>query len=196
VGVPRVLVLGDSFTFGWGVLDDEPYPQRTEQLLRARGLDVEVINAGIPGYNTEQEAALLDELMPRFQPDQVVLGYVVNDAEPQANAPQPPAITYRYLRSWLWEDARELVARQLPGQSDWRSPHKLVTSVRYPDGFQPTSPKWRESKAALGRIAHICRAAGAQLRGCATGVTWTRSATTCSSARPTPSRGRRARGRT
>jgi hypothetical protein len=40
-----VLVLGDSFTFGWGVLDDEPYPQRTEQLLRARGLEVEGINA-------------------------------------------------------------------------------------------------------------------------------------------------------
>jgi lysophospholipase L1-like esterase len=162
-GVPRVLVLGDSFTFGWGVLDEQPYPQRTEKLLRAQGLEVEVINAGIPGYNTEQEAVLLDELMPRYQPDQVVLGYVVNDAEPQANAPQPPTITYRYVRSWSWEDARELVARHLAGQLDWQSPNKLVTSVRYLDGFQPASPKWRESKAALGRIAHTCRAAGAQL---------------------------------
>ena len=123
-GVPRVLVLGDSFTFGWGVLDEQPYPQRTETLLRAQGLDVEVINAGIPGYNTEQEAHLLDELMPRYQPDLVVLSYVVNDAEPQANAPQPPTVTYRYVRSWIWEDGRELSS----GSSD--------TS---PNGAPPTS---------------------------------------------------------
>ena len=38
-----------------------------------------------------------------------------------------------------------------------------MTSVRYLDGFQPTSPKWRASKAALDRIAHTCRGAGAQL---------------------------------
>lgn len=154
-GVPRVLVLGDSFTFGWGVLDDEPYPQRAEKRLRDQGLDVEVINVGIPGYNTEQEAFLLDELMPKYQPDRVVVGYVVNDAEPQGNVPQPPAVTYRYVQSWLWEDARELLLRP--------SSHKLATSVRYLDGFQPASPKWRESKAALGRIALSCRRAGAPL---------------------------------
>jgi hypothetical protein len=85
----------------------------------------------------------------------VVVGYVVNDAEPQGNVPQPPSITYRYVRSWLWEDARELLLG--------RSSRKIVASVRYLDGFQPASPKWRDSKAALGRIALTCRKAGVPL---------------------------------
>ena len=58
-----------------------------------------MINAGVPGYNTEQEAVMLDELLPRYRPDMVVVGYVMNDAEPQMNVPQPPAMTYRYASS-------------------------------------------------------------------------------------------------
>lgn len=162
-GVPRVLVLGDSYTFGWGIANVEPYPQRAEAMLRGRGIDAEVINAGVPGYNTEQEAFLLDELLPRYRPDMVVVGYAMNDAEPQMNVPQPPGTTYRYAISWAWEDARELVMRRLLGASEWASPNKSGPSFDYARGFEERSRKWRESKAALARIALGCRHAGIPL---------------------------------
>jgi hypothetical protein len=162
-GVPRVLVLGDSYAFGWGVDDAQPFPQRTEALLRERGIAAEVINAGVPGYNTEQEALLLAELMPSYAPDMVVLAYVMNDAEPQNNVPQPPAVTYRYAVSWVWEDAREVAMRRLAGRKEWTSPNKQAMDFDYVKGFAPDSPKWRASRAALGRIAAACRAAGVPL---------------------------------
>ena len=157
--VPRVLVLGDSYTFGWGVADGEPYPQRAEALLRSHGAAAEVLNAGVPGYNTEQESFLLAELMPEYKPDMVVVGYAMNDAEPQGNVPQPPAVTYRYAWSWMWEDCRELIMRNLAGQRSWSSPAKLAPGSDYVLGFAPDSHKWRESKAALEDIAAACRRA-------------------------------------
>jgi hypothetical protein len=162
-GVARVLVFGDSYTFGWGVADSEPYPQRAEALLRADGLAVEVINAGVPGYNTEQEALLLAALLPRHRPDMVVLGYVVNDAEPQNNVPQPPGATYRWALSWAWEDAREQVMRRLAGSPSWSSPRKWEVSFSYLMGFRAGSRKWRASRDAFLRIAAECRNAGVPL---------------------------------
>lgn len=43
----RVLMLGDSITFGIGVVD---YPRTTEKKLHKRGIAVEVINGGVEGY--------------------------------------------------------------------------------------------------------------------------------------------------
>ena len=76
----RVIALGDSYTFGWGIDDaSQTWPGRLEGFLD----DVEVFNAGVPGYNTVQESHLLDELLARGEVDVVVLAFVVNDAEPQ-----------------------------------------------------------------------------------------------------------------
>ncbi|MBI1317914.1 MAG: hypothetical protein GC168_03060 [Candidatus Hydrogenedens sp.] len=73
-GTLRVLCLGDSHTFGWGVRDEDCYPRQLEALLRARlGEDaVEVINAGTPTYGPWQSLDWLRENGARFQPDFVV----------------------------------------------------------------------------------------------------------------------------
>ena len=63
--IRRVFVIGDSYTFGYAVEEQEAYPQVTERLLKERGItNIEVRNGGIPGYNTRQEAFLLDEYLP------------------------------------------------------------------------------------------------------------------------------------
>jgi hypothetical protein len=92
-GRPRVLALGDSFTFGYGVEAGEAWPARLQGELRARGLPrAEVINAGIPAYGPDQELDLLRECLPRWRPDVVVLGlYVGNDvAEVMLHRSAPP----------------------------------------------------------------------------------------------------------
>jgi lysophospholipase L1-like esterase len=56
-GERRVLAIGDSFTFGHGVGDDEAYPAVLAARLRARHGDVTVLNGGVPGYSTDQAYA-------------------------------------------------------------------------------------------------------------------------------------------
>jgi lysophospholipase L1-like esterase len=80
----RVVCLGDSFTFGWGVEDDETFPVQLERLLtEARGEpDADVINCGLPGYNTWQEHRIYEKLVHPMAPDVVVIGWYLNDLDP------------------------------------------------------------------------------------------------------------------
>jgi lysophospholipase L1-like esterase len=75
--VRRVVVLGDSFTFGQGVDDATLFTTQLERRLNERQTDLkyEVINAGVPGYGTGQEFILTRRLMDRGVVGQV---YVVN----------------------------------------------------------------------------------------------------------------------
>lgn len=77
-----ILGLGDSFTFGTGVSAEETYLAVLEELLRSERHDLEVINAGVPGYGTRQELAYLIQNGARFHPSIVLLGfYALNDPD-------------------------------------------------------------------------------------------------------------------
>lgn len=79
-GTRRVLFIGDSVTFGPGVRDDEPFARQVEGLLRAGGAgQIETVNAGVVGYNTVQELGRLEDAGLAYQPDVVVLTFLVND---------------------------------------------------------------------------------------------------------------------
>jgi lysophospholipase L1-like esterase len=75
----RVLALGDSWTFGRGVPDDATWPARLEAILRARGHDVAVFNAGVPGYDSVQEEIVFAQLADVVAPTLVVLAWLPND---------------------------------------------------------------------------------------------------------------------
>jgi len=77
----RILVAGDSVTMGYGLPADATYPKRLEQLLNASQdrRRTDVLNFGINGYNTFQEASLLAEKGPAYQPDLIVIGLLSND---------------------------------------------------------------------------------------------------------------------
>lgn len=99
----RILVLGDSVTFGHGSV--HTYPELLEQQLRAwrPEIDWQVWNLGVPGYNTSQELAQLLELGPSYQPDLVVVGFFENDITD--NQPlAPPSLVRRTsseVLSWV-----------------------------------------------------------------------------------------------
>lgn len=71
----RLLVLGDSFTFGEEVADDEVWTQRLE-LLCPR---LEVFNLGVHGYGHDQMLLLLRELGRQLAPDVVLVGFLNTD---------------------------------------------------------------------------------------------------------------------
>ncbi|MCP4807193.1 MAG: hypothetical protein GY913_26270 [Proteobacteria bacterium] len=88
-----ILCLGDSTTFGWGVAEDEAWPEQLEALLGA-----DVTNGGVPGYSTFQGLAKLDAALAT-EPEIVVLGFLVRDAQlavmadsarPSVGAGDPP----------------------------------------------------------------------------------------------------------
>ncbi len=83
-GEVRIMMLGDSTMFGWGVKQDETIAKHVEQFLNSQAPDtfVEVINTGVGNYNTAMEVAYFLERGVAFKPDVVVLNYFINDAEP------------------------------------------------------------------------------------------------------------------
>jgi lysophospholipase L1-like esterase len=82
-GVTRVVVLGDSSTFGWGVEHFEAYPARLRGALAERLAvapeRIEVINLGVPGYSSFQGLVLLERVALPLEPDLVVWSYLSND---------------------------------------------------------------------------------------------------------------------
>lgn len=80
----RILFIGDSFTFGEGVQDDETFASILEERLQLEAANGErtyhVINAGVPGYNTKDEVLNLRAKWLDLEPDTVVLVFYLNDA--------------------------------------------------------------------------------------------------------------------
>ena len=93
----KLLLLGDSFTFGQGVPYETTWGAVAERRLRSRGMRIEAINAGMQGMDTRSELLLLRELGPLHRPDVVVLGFLINDLytniplEPSERARSDPA---------------------------------------------------------------------------------------------------------
>src|SRR5262249_55017072 len=73
---PRVLVVGDSYAFGFGVEAEECFAKVAERELRKRfGPDLEVVNAGVNAYGTLEEVEMLKRMGPRFHPAVIVLAF-------------------------------------------------------------------------------------------------------------------------
>lgn len=96
--VRRIAVLGDSTTFGHGVEYRETYSAVLQELLNAADShwSYQVLDFGVSGYSTRDEAVVLRQKVPRFDPDLVVVGYNLNDPEFEPRQPlslhfAPPA---------------------------------------------------------------------------------------------------------
>lgn len=73
----RILMLGDSITFGFGVRNSETF---SEILNDDETFNFEVINSGVCGYGTDQEFLLYKKYSEKIQPDWVILNlYLGND---------------------------------------------------------------------------------------------------------------------
>jgi hypothetical protein len=75
----RLLCIGDSFTFGWGVEAGQAFPALLNAGKSAAGLPIESINAGVIGYGTSHEVAWMHEYGWGLQPKIVVAGFFVGN---------------------------------------------------------------------------------------------------------------------
>jgi hypothetical protein len=111
----RMLIVGDSFAFGWGIrrLDDRIGEQAASRLAKATLQQWEVINASRPNSDTLDEIGYLNQMI-KFKPDIVVLIYIFNDIDylvPHKSG--LPLLRNRFVR-FLWQNSylfQELFAR-------------------------------------------------------------------------------------
>lgn len=79
----RIICLGASPTFGWGVNQEQAYPQRLAAILKERyqNKNIEVINAGNIGYSSHQGLNFFKSDILRLSPDLITISYVINDVD-------------------------------------------------------------------------------------------------------------------
>jgi len=157
-GTYRVAVVGDSITLGWGVAEEDTYPRQLERMLNENPPDgfpidvhYEVLNLGVGNYNTTQEIGRLREVGLPMNPDLILLGYFINDAEP---TPQPHdnwLIEHSYLYAFTLSRLRIL---QLGDAAP-------TTYKEYYRGlYEADRPGWMATQEALGELANIGRETG------------------------------------
>ncbi len=151
----RILVLGDSMTFGWGAAVADTFSKKLERDLnqKSTGIRFEVINSGVGNYNTSQEVEYFRERGVRFHPDLVILCYFINDAE----VTQVPNLGWlqerSYLYALLWSRARIIQERMKI---------RMNSEEYYRNLYQDSNPGWSEAKASLRKFPEIAQSISAK----------------------------------
>lgn len=165
-GTFRILGIGDSFTYGAGVRDEDTFLRRLEASLNKNG-SYEVLNAGVEGYNTRDEIITLENRWLALKPDLILIGFYLNDCysdftflnrgeEQGVNKPKPPGLAqvsflYDYVQhSWSAYQESQGIKKFYQSQ--------FFTD---PKGFLESpgekSVDWTISRQALARAAEISR---------------------------------------
>jgi lysophospholipase L1-like esterase len=156
-GKLRIMMLGDSFTVGWGAKFEETFPKRIERLYADRGIQAEVINTGVGNYNTIQEVEYYLTEGYKYNPDIVVLNFTFNDAEPVPVSYPPPAIL-RMCYSCIFVVGRiDTLRREFFGKKDWVHYYLGL----YGDDGQAKG--WLDAKAYIAKLAAFTEAHGTKL---------------------------------
>lgn len=183
-GTVRILFLGDSFSEGWGL----PYEQRFDRIVERALQDrfgpqrIEVIKAGIRGFDMSDVLIALETKWTAYQPDIVLVGFLLNDIvsiapyDPHATAEQRLEITKsrrrrigggrleRFTTSLhIFGFVRRLLFAQDAIYTSvyftWREGHQYFRA--------PLEPRYEQrydiAVAWLAQIASVVRAAGGEL---------------------------------
>jgi len=151
-GVYRILLLGDSTTFGWGDSLDQTTPKILERDLNAvhvPGISrFEALNAGVGNYDTVQEVTYYQTRGRGFHPDLVILDYFINDPEPVPVEKKGFLIDRSYLIAFT-TNRFDGVLRRLGARPDWK--------IYYASLYNEDRPGYRACVAALKDLAASTR---------------------------------------
>jgi hypothetical protein len=104
-GIYRVAVLGDSFTYGNGIAEEDRFSDRLAAALGERR--IQVLNFGFPGNNWPDHVATLERRVLRLKPDFVLLQWDTNDVEVDIEGVSRPTVrplaVSRALHEWLYD---------------------------------------------------------------------------------------------
>ena len=142
----RIIFLGDSLTFGWGVEQENTFQYILEDEI-SKATPTEIINFGTGNYNTEQEVNLFFEKGVKYGPDKVVLFYFINDAEVTPEKSGLWFLGYSHLISFYWSRINSLMNNMFSSKS-----FKDYYTALYLDDQEG----WMNSKKALLQLRDYC----------------------------------------
>ncbi len=165
-GQKRVLAVGDSFTFGYGVELEDAFCKVAERLLSPQG-DVAVLNCGAPSWGTADELDFLVAEGFRYGPDAVVLTFYENDIKDNLDRgtyrpTEEGADRLSPLENWRGGEPANGDLHTLDpfteeimsgGEANWQDPHKTD-----PPWLVKHSNLWRLGRRALSRTVQRARA--------------------------------------
>jgi lysophospholipase L1-like esterase len=166
-GERRLLVVGDSLVFGYGVAAVDTFAAQLQTRLRDSGRTVTVGNGGISGFGSYEAAQRIGDLRPTFAPDAVLFTiYLGNDAFDNRNRDVavvgglrftgPWAVLMREsrrarlatrARSWLWFET--WLVTNAPSHSLLQYITMSPEALALREGFPGTPPVWAETHAGL-----------------------------------------------
>ncbi len=150
----RIIVLGDSLTFGWGVEFHDTFAKRLERSLGEKG-PVEVLNFGHGNYNTVQEVDLFLDKGLAYEPDQVVLFFFINDAEETPVRSRWGFLERSELVSLFWSRLRVALST-VAQDSDFAAYYSAL--------YDEDAPAWRATQSAFELLRDTCRDRDIELR--------------------------------
>jgi hypothetical protein len=154
-GQTRVVVLGDSIAFGYGVADEQAFPQ----VLDGRDNGLEVVNLGVEGYGPGQELLVLRREGLSAAPDVVVLAVCLRNDFVDAVLPVAlydgvtPRPRFRLVGSSLVFDESAMRRSQARHAVQWLSDeshlfNRMKALLPRPEG---EDPGWRHRKQEVLR---------------------------------------------
>lgn len=159
-GVFRIACIGDSHSFGLGVYNEHRiYPALLQKRL-AKSRAVEVLNFGVPGYNTWQEFVQLQNIVLKYHPDCVILGFVFNDSDgnirmqtadgqQQTEGPVTLSLTSLLKQSYLVMAIKKAVENVALALFDYH-PNYIDMKIH--------SKRWQEMKSKLLEMSGLLQA--------------------------------------
>lgn len=93
----RLVVVGDSLTYGVGVAAEDAYPAVLEGILKRKNPKPQVVvyNLGVPGKQSEDVARIAEKWVPALKPQVVIYGICQNDFL--------PSMMPQYANNMRWE---------------------------------------------------------------------------------------------
>lgn len=170
----RILVFGDSSSFGWGVNQEETYSAVLQRELSARLPErhVEVLNFAIPGDSSEYGKLIFERYAKSYEPDLVILGFGANDAKmvPQSHASQVEryrksyalqVLTFWARKSALFGTLEALMKSGLPQSAEAKSrPHRgrvhAVKRKRYRHNLSEMATEAKTAGASNALLLSLC----------------------------------------
>ena len=157
-GVYRVMMLGDSTTFGWGVKQEDTAAKFLERKLNAElpaGYNhAEVMNTGVGNYDTVQEVTYYETIGWKYNPDLVVLVFFINDPEPVPIEKKGFLIDRSYLIAFATNRIDGLM-RHAGVRPDWKT--------YYASLYADDRPGFQACKKALISLANSTRSHDSKL---------------------------------
>jgi hypothetical protein len=175
-GVVRIVALGDSSLFGWGVRAEDSTTEVLENMLKTtNGLPpTEVLNFSVPGYNTAIEADVFIAKALRYDPDIVLVNFNTNDYDVPAfmRLPQDYAtlrrsflfdLVYSQYETWTGAPPRDLPVFEFANRTVTREEtDRLDQDPGLPDEYRYMVGA-RGFERAIDKLAAAAHAAGVDM---------------------------------